>query len=61
MVKKETVKGRVHVRLPLLYNSQSLIFSYSIHLNAVCFWHYGIVFMVGPYIGMMAEMGTEVR
>ena len=61
MVERETVKGRVHVRLPLLYNSQSLIFSYSIHLNAVCVQRYGIVFMVGPNTGRMAEMATEVR
>lgn len=61
MVKKETVKGRVRVRLPLLYNSQSLIFSYSIHLNAVCVQHYRILFTVGPYVGVMAEMATVVR
>lgn len=61
MVKKETVKDRVRVRLPLLYNSQSLIFSYSIRLNAVCVQHYRIIFAVGPRIGSMAEMATEVR
>lgn len=61
MVKKETVKGRVHVRFPLLYNSQSLIFSYSMHLNAVCVRRYGIVFTVRPFIGTMAAMATEVR
>lgn len=61
MVKKETVKAGVRVRLLSLYNSQSLILSYSIHLNAVCVRHYGIVFTVGPYIGMVAEMVSEVR
>lgn len=60
MVKKETVKDRVRVRLPLLYNTQSLIFSYSIHLNAVCVQCYGIIFTVGPCIGSMAEMATEL-
>lgn len=60
MVKKGTVKGRVHVRLPLLYNSQSLIFSYSIHLNAVCIHRYGTMFMVGPYVGLMAQTASEV-
>lgn len=60
MAKKGTVKGRVRVRLPLLYNSQSLIFSYSIRLNAVCIQRYRTVFTVGPYVGMMAQMVSKV-
>jgi len=55
------VKGRVCVRLPLLYNNQSLIFPHSIPLNTVCVRPYGFVFTVRPHTGLMAETATEVR